>query len=94
MGMFTFWNSPIANEFNLRFFTIIIKLFNCCLIFSTCLGCLPLFHFGYNGDFLEEYNKVPQAANAAVSIYKNSALFSKGGKSRLTNNPLSINSHT
>ena len=38
-----------------------------------------MFHFGYNGDFLEEYNKAPQAANTAVSIYQKSALFSKGG---------------
>ena len=39
-----------------------------------------MFHFGYNGDFLEEYNQAPQAPNTAVSIYQKSALFSKGGK--------------
>lgn len=42
--------------------------------------CSPMFHFGYSGNFLEEYNKTPQAPNQAVSIYKKSALFSKGGQ--------------
>jgi len=39
-----------------------------------------MFHFGYSGSFLEEYNKVPQSPNTAVSIYKQSAIFDKGGK--------------
>ncbi|XP_053406689.1 uncharacterized protein LOC123547647 [Mercenaria mercenaria] len=43
-------------------------------------GCTSMFHFGYSGNFLEEYNKAPQAPNTAVSIYKKSALFSKGGR--------------
>ncbi|KAH3789961.1 hypothetical protein DPMN_168153 [Dreissena polymorpha] len=39
-----------------------------------------MFHFGYGGSFLEEFNRVPQSPNTAVSIYRNSALFAKGGK--------------
>ncbi|XP_052225125.1 uncharacterized protein LOC127840749 [Dreissena polymorpha] len=43
-------------------------------------GCSPMFHFGYGGSFLEEFNRVPQSPNTAVSIYRNSALFAKGGE--------------
>ncbi|KAL4231607.1 hypothetical protein ACF0H5_009187 [Mactra antiquata] len=42
--------------------------------------CNPMFHFGYSGNFLEEYNKAPQVPNTEVSIYKKSALFNEGGQ--------------
>ncbi|XP_052101910.1 uncharacterized protein LOC127735686 [Mytilus californianus] len=43
-------------------------------------GCSPMFHFTYNGNFLEKYNRVQQVPNNNVAIYRKSALFNKGGK--------------
>ncbi|WAR20820.1 hypothetical protein MAR_014794 [Mya arenaria] len=43
-------------------------------------GCGPLFHFPYAGSFLEVANRAPQSPNTAVSIYRKSALFAKGGE--------------
>ncbi|KAJ8316903.1 hypothetical protein KUTeg_004807 [Tegillarca granosa] len=42
--------------------------------------CKPLFHFSYDGNFLENWNRVQQVPNSHVSIFQKSAIFSKGGK--------------
>ncbi|XP_069138939.1 uncharacterized protein [Argopecten irradians] len=43
-------------------------------------GCKPMYHFQYNGNFLEAYNRIQQVPNTGVAIYRKSALFSDGGQ--------------
>ncbi|OWF55103.1 Protein PIF [Mizuhopecten yessoensis] len=43
-------------------------------------GCKPMYHFQYNGNFLEAYNRIQQVPNTGVAIYRKSALFSEGGQ--------------
>lgn len=50
-----------------------------CIFFSTAT-CSPMFHFRYSGNFMEVQNKIQQVANSAVSIHRNAALFTEGGK--------------
>ncbi|KAL5017568.1 hypothetical protein ScPMuIL_007157 [Solemya velum] len=42
--------------------------------------CEPLYHFRYNGNFFEKYNRAPQIPNYAVSIFNKAAFFAPGGK--------------
>lgn len=39
-----------------------------------------MFHFSYNGNFLEKNNRVQQVPNTNVGIFRKAALFNKGGK--------------
>jgi len=39
-----------------------------------------MFHFQYNGNFLEVNNRIQQVPNTGVSIFRKSALFSQGGQ--------------
>ena len=48
--------------------------------FHIFLGCSSMFHFSYNGNFLEKNNRVQQVPNNNVAIYGKSALFNKGGQ--------------
>lgn len=44
------------------------------------LGCKPMFHFKYNGNFLERYNRVQQMPTTGVTLFRRSVLFDHGGK--------------
>ncbi|XP_065925298.1 uncharacterized protein [Magallana gigas] len=43
-------------------------------------GCKPMFHFKYNGNFLERYNRVQQMPTTGVTLFRRSVLFDHGGK--------------
>nr|AYN73052.1 chitin binding domain-containing protein [Pinctada fucata] len=42
--------------------------------------CSTMFHFMYDGNFLEKYNRIQQMPTTGVAIFGKSALFNKGGK--------------
>lgn len=39
-----------------------------------------MFHFKYNGNFLEKHNRVQQLPTTGVALFRKSVLFNRGGK--------------